>query len=556
MSKATILATDKKALAYIKEAVDLAYNAVKVTLGRDASTTLMYRTFNRGPRFADDGYWTLHSITPKNPFVRLAYEAFKEATAKTNEKCGDGTSGTTVFGGALFNDIYAKTQAKLQGYSSGKTKNTNNGALRREILAAAKDVKEQIRKSAKDIKSVDELKRISAISFGEKNETSDTIADMAWQVGVDGFIDVVEGYKGEIETEVIKGLRFPAKACGKVFVNRPERHEMVIEDTPVFITNHKLDNDMLARFVVAKLKTSKLVIIAPDFAESVLVNMVLSRENGTFIWPIKAPSLRTEQMEDIAVFCDAKLVNKDEGMKLENISGAEAGLLQKIIVKDVETREDVVALGGRGEKGNAVKERIQILQGQLTEAKEPQFKKILERRIASLASVGGVIRVGSPTDAESLPLKLKVEDDVFACKAALKSGYVKGGGLCLKEIADKLEDGHVLKRALMAPYNQIQENAGGSLEIGKDVIDPADAVFYQVEHGASVVSSLISVKNLVAEEPEMQLGEGQLEIAKAISAFAFAWKKKEGMLSASEKAAEADRNGGLSDDEVMMLDTG
>lgn len=556
MSKVTLLATDKKAFAYIKEAVDLAYNAVKVTLGKDASTTLMYRTFGRGARFADDGYWTLESIQPKNPFVRLAFDAFKEATKKTNERCGDGTSGTTVFGGALFNDVYAKVQSRLQGYSSGKANGTSNGLIRKDILAAAKDIKEKIRAAAKPVKNVEELKKISAISFGEKNETSDTIAQMAWEVGVDGFIDVVEGYKGEIETELIKGLRFPAKVCGKAFVNKPDRHEMVVEDAPVFITNHKLDNDLLMRFIVTKIGGTKLIVIAPDISDAVLVNMVLARENGTFIWPIKAPSLRTEQMEDIAVFCGATLINKDEGMKLESIIGDEVGSLEKIIVKDVETREDVVALGGRGEKTEAVKDRIKTLQGQLAEAKEPQFKKILERRIASLAAAGGVIRVGSPTDAESLPLKLKIEDDVFACKAALKSGYVKGGGLCLKEIADELPDGHVLKTALCAPFNQIQENAGGNLAIGKDVIDPADAVFYQVEHGASVVSSLITVKNLIAEEPEMQLGEGQLEIAKAIKHFVFSWRQKEGLLSANEKEMMADRNGGLSEDEMLALDNG
>ena len=38
---------------------------------------------------------------------------------------------------------------------------------------------------------------------------------MGWEVGVDGFIDVIEGYKGKIETEVIKGMRFHAKVPGK-----------------------------------------------------------------------------------------------------------------------------------------------------------------------------------------------------------------------------------------------------------------------------------------------------------------------------------------------------
>jgi len=556
MAKSTLVALDAKALAYAKKGVDAIYEPVRRTFGPEAGTTLMYRSYGRGPRCVDDGYYTAEVITPKNPFVKLVAEFFKEGTKKTNEKVGDGTTGTTIIAGVLFNDIYAKSQARTQGYSAGDTKKKGFMEMRREILESAKDIKDKIRTASKPVKTLEDLEKISAISLGEDNDTSKKIAHMAYEVGVEGFIDVVEGYNGEVETELIKGMRFPAKTCGKAFVNKPERHEMVIEDCPVFITNYKLDNDALVRYLVAKFGSSKLTIIAPDFSEQVLISMVLGRENATFVWPIKAPSLRTEQMEDLAVFFGASLVDKDKGHKLEGITGTEVGFVDKIIVKDVETREDVVALGGKGEKSTAVKDRIKVLQGQLKEAKEPQFKKLLERRIASLSAGGGVIRVGSPTDAESLPLKLKIEDCVYACKSALKSGYVKGGGLCLKEIADTLPDTHILKNALLAPHKQIQDNSGGALKIGKDVIDPTDAVYYAVEHATSVVSSLITVKTLVVEEPEMELGEGQLAIAQAINSFVKAWSKKEGIMTASEEEAEKDAMGGLTQDERVLLDQG
>ena len=551
--KHTLIAQDGQALRYIKQGVDLIYGAVKRTLGPEAGTTLMYRTFNRGPRNVDDGFYTAEVIIPKNPFVKLASEFFKEATMRTNRKVGDGTSATTVVAGVLFNDVYSKLQAKTQGYSSGKT---SGGVMqmKRDILESAKEVKESITKSAKPIKSLADLQKIASISLGEDGELSKTIASMAFDVGVDGFIDVVEGHKGEVETEVIKGMRFPAKVCGKAFVNKPERFEMVVEDCPVFITNYKMDNDLLSRFVVSKFESTKAILIAPDFSEQVLVNMVLARQNGTFLWPVKVPSLRTEQMEDLAVYCGAKLYDKNKGDKLEHFKKEDLGSLEKLIVKDVETKEDAIALGGRGIGDVAA--RIKTLRGQLEETKEPQFKMLMERRIASMASAGGVIRVGSPTDAESLPLKLKIEDVVYACKAALKSGYVKGGGVCLKEIADKLPDEHILKTALLAPYKQIQENAGGSLDIGKDVIDPADAVYYAVEHATSVVSSLITVKNLIPEAPENEAGEGEMAIANAIDGYVKAWKREKGIMTENEKLQQQDMNGGLSAEESIMLDNG
>ncbi len=556
MAKNTLIAMDGDALKYIKAGVDAIYEPVRRTFGPEAGTTLMYRTFNRGPRNVDDGFYTAEVILPKNPFVRLVAEFVKEAVKRTNEKVGDGTTGTAIVMGVLFNDIYSRNQAKAKGYTAGeekKNKQIGFMELKREILAEAVKVKEKIRAVSKDVKNVTDLEKISAISLGGESELSKIVAQMAFEVGKDGFIDVVEGHKGEVEHELIKGARFFGKTCGKAFINKPERHEMVVEDTDVFITNHKLDNDMLARFVVAKLNKTKLTIIAPDFTEEVLVNMILARQNGTWIFPIKAPGLRTEQMEDLAVYFDAVLVNKDEGMELKNITGQELGYLDKIIVKDVEAREDIVALGGKGEKTKKVQERIKVLQGQLAETKESQFKKLLERRIASLASGGGVIRVGSPTDAETLPLKLKVEDCVFACKAAIKSGYVEGGGLTLKKIAEELPEDHVLKHALIAPYKQIQENAGGSLKVGKNVIDPTDAIYYAVDHATSVVASLITVKNLVPEEPELAPEEGSVKIAKAISSLVVAWRQKEGLLKGSETQAEQDRLGGLTEDEFISV---
>ena len=117
MSKSTLVcSSDKKVLEYLKQGVDAIAIPVSRTLGPEAKMTLLHRKYNEGVSCVDDGYFTSVPILPKNPFVKLVAEFFKEATQKTNRKVGDGTSGTTVLARALFNDIYAKLQAKSQGY--------------------------------------------------------------------------------------------------------------------------------------------------------------------------------------------------------------------------------------------------------------------------------------------------------------------------------------------------------------------------------------------------------------------------------------------------------
>src|SRR3990167_6801802 len=116
--KHTLMAQDAEALRYIKKGVDIIGEAVRRTLGPEAGSTLMYRTYNRGPRLVDDGFYTAEVIVPKDPYVRLVSEFFKEATMRTNRKVGDGTSATTTIASSLFNNIYTKLVNKVQGFST------------------------------------------------------------------------------------------------------------------------------------------------------------------------------------------------------------------------------------------------------------------------------------------------------------------------------------------------------------------------------------------------------------------------------------------------------
>lgn len=558
MTRPTKTIHDKKALDIIKRGVDLIYEPVRRTLGPECGTTLMYRTMNRGPRNVDDGYYTAEVITPKDEAVRLATDFFKEGIKRTNQKVGDGTSTTCTIAGALFHDIYNRMYESTSGIAlsiAGKENKKSPMSFKREILLTAKDIKAKIRAQAIEVTKLEELERIAAISLGEESELSKKIAEMSWELGPNNSIDVVEGYKGEVEFETEKGMSFPAKVCGAVFVNKPERFEMIIEEAPVIITDYKFDNPVILQKLVERLVTPKLAIIAPDFSDEVLVMMALSRKNGVFLWPVKVPALRTDQFEDVATYCGAKFIKKAEGGRLEAITNADLGYFEKLIVKDTEAREDADMRGGKGTE-EAITARIKELEGKLAETREDQYKKLMERRIASLSSAKGTIRVGSPTDAETLPLKMKIEDVVYACKAALRGGYVKGGGLCLLEIANDLPNDHILKAALIQPHKQIMENAGRELEIDEDVIDPADAVYYAVEHATSVVASLITVRNLIPEVEDPLMGEGEYAIARSLNEIAAAQKIHYGQLKEGEEEMWKDARNGLSIDEMVTLDNG
>jgi len=576
--RSTKTITGSKAREALKKGVNAIYEPVRVTFGHEGKNALLYRTNNRGNRITNDGVTVSECQEPKDQFVRMASQTFKEACKRTNEKVGDGTTGTTIVAGKLFNEackVLDKNHSII-GSNSG----TSPISIKKEILASAELVKKEIKKSSKKVKNLKDLEKIAIISV-EDEELGKIVAKMAWEVGVDGFIDIVEGYKSKIETEVIKGMRFPAKVAGSGFVNNPGKFEMVAKDCDVLITNYELDNEkQVSDFLNPLLdKHPKMVIISPKFSSEVLTGLYQATYNTAIgkngevvktkakydLLPVLAPSLRTEQLEDLAIYFGAKFIDKNKGDKLSSITESDLGFAEKIVVKDTEAKEDAIATGGQGTRDttdiegkdvevieSAVTKRLNTLKDQLRETRQEQFKKLMERRIASMASAVGIIRVGDSTEASSYYKKLKIEDAVFACRAALKSGYVKGGGLCLKEIADKMEDS-IMKTAILAPYEQIASSVDGELEIGDDIIDPADAIYYSIEHATKVVANLITVDTITVEIEDPVMGEGEYAIARMLREFVITDKINKGQLKEGEVEVWKDRRGGLTDAEFDYI---
>lgn len=577
MNRLTEQKLDSEARQAILNGVNKVFEPVRRTLGPAGNNALIYGVYGRSHRLLNDGYTIAEVIEPKDEFENLAAKAFKDAAKKTNEKAGDGTTTTVVIAGKLINNIFNQLLAASSMIGEGTKQNVME--LKRTLFASAKYVIEEIKKVAKKVETLEELEKISVVST-EDVELGKTIANMAWEVGEYGFIDIVEGHKGQIETEIIKGARFPAKIVAKGFVNDAAKFRMVAEDVEVILTNWKLDNvGQVADFLNPILKKHpKVAILAPDFSKEVVEDLfkacyqlvpdgkggAMKQKSNIDIFPVKVPSLRTEQFEDIAIYTGARFINKDQGDKLYSFKESDLGFLGKLVVKDSEIREDAIATGGKGTQTlvglnpitkdsytleTPVLERIKTLKQQVEESKEEADKNLLRRRIASLSSAVGIIRVGATSESELYYLKKKIEDGVYACKGALEEGYVKGGGLCLKEIAETLSEDDPLRHALIAPYEQIQENAEGEFEIGDEIIDPVKVVRLSVEHAVSAAGNLITCKMIIPEVREKSPAEGYEDIARSILIYARLYAKEQGLTR--ENLEEIERDNKARDD--MMI---
>jgi chaperonin GroEL len=257
-----------------------------------------------------------------------------------------------------------------------------------------------------------------------------------------------------------------------------------------------------------------LVIIAEGFSaariKTLATTVQVIRDSGDTrlieYLAIKAPSLTTEQFEDVAVFCNAKFFNKN--LTDNNLTKARAmhlGFAKKVIASE----DEIIITGTTGN----VTERVELLKSQLEIEKDSAFAEQIKRRIGSLQSGLGIIRVGASTEPERKYIKYKIEDAVNAAKAALEEGVLPGGGIVLKEIAEELGPDNILYPALIAPHERIMANAGPNLKIGKTILDPFKVTRYAVENACSVAAQLITAESAIANQRKTLWGEMEKKLA-------------------------------------------
>ena len=133
----------------------------------------------------------------------------------------------------------------------------------------------------------------------------------------------------------------------------------------------------------------------------------------------------------------------------------------------------------------------------------------------------GIVKVGGNSKIELKEKKDRVEDALYAVKAALKEGIVPGGGVALMNAAQKIKAKNrgeeILLGAVLSPYRTILDNAGlsNSLNVerkgwGRDVvtgkptnmiragiIDPAFVTKTALKNAVSVVNTIISADCII-----------------------------------------------------------
>ena len=488
-------------------------NAVKSTLGPQGQTVLIESTnHTQGLTVTKDGVTVAKSIFLLDPVENLAVRMMKQASEKTANTAGDGTTTAIVLTEAL-------VKAGQKYIKDGE----NPIQVIRQIRELGEKVLKRIKEESIEVTD-DMLKDIATISANNDSELGEIIAKAYQEVGRDGIVTVERSQTDDTYAEVTNGIKVDRGWTSPMFINDQRKDECIYEDVKILICDSEINNILQIENVLKPIINAgeKLLIIG-DCSQNVINTMAANvQRNGLKFCNIKPPSFgykTHELMQDIAFAVGAKYFSEKTGDDLSLIRTEDLGHADKIIVG-----KDNTIIIKDGEITNETIARVDELREQQQRLTAKHEKDFINERIASLVGGIGCIQVGATSDIEQKEKFDRVDDSVCAVRSALQEGIVAGGGLLLhslaKELKGKSTANKILKETLQAPLQQILVNAGlDKKDIYKDklekncgynvatgeygdmfkmgVIDPAKVTTQALSNAISVATTILTTNAII-----------------------------------------------------------
>ena len=431
----------------------------------------------------DDGAAIVREYEDKDPAKNEILKIVKEIAFRTNDRVGDGTTGSLLMGRAILNSI-------------AQSGNIDGKKVEEELKAGLEDFKSQISKKAHKIKTQQELEAVARVSF-DNPEMAKMIAELIYKIGADGVIAIEETQGFETSYEHVEGLEFNKGLLSPYLVTDANRRDTRFKNPYILVTDYRLTEPKSIVGLMEKLVEKgkrELVIIAEGVEGAALSTCVTNRMNGAFnTIVVEAPMNRRDEFyEDVCLLTGATLISEKTGIRFNDVDVKHLGSADQVIGR----LDKTTIVGGNGGK-KELKAKLKNLREELGKAKGSAKEQIKER-IGKITGGVAVIKIGAPTEQELKALKYKLEDAVNATKVAFAGGVVPGAGVALANIKTSSE---ILNRALKQPRKQLLENMGVE-ETDPNVFDPVDVLIAGVESAVSIASLLATTKGIIVEVPD------------------------------------------------------
>jgi chaperonin GroEL len=516
--------------------IDILADAVVSTLGPNGRNVVIEKDHNQA-QSTKDGVTVAKHISVKDPIENLGVNLVREASVKTADKAGDGTTTSTLLAREMIKD-------GLKHLTNG----ANAVEIKRSIDRAVKVVTHSLRNDiSDDISSEGQLEQVATISANNDPEVGKLIATAMQKVGHEGVVHIEESKSGDTYLETVEGIQFERGYKSHFFVTNNNTMTSTLDDVQILIVDQKLTavKDLLPLLENCASNNKSLLIIAEDIDNEALATLIVNKGRGTIkACAVKAPDFGDRRkliLEDIAIMTGGTVFSKEKGHKWDKFQFDWFGEARTATI----TKEKTTIIDGKGNE-DAINQRIEELQSQIEAADSDFEKEQLQTRLARIAGGVSIIHVGGFTEIEMNEKKDRVDDALHATKAAIEEGIVPGGGAALlyaRESIDKCDIGsEIVYKSCGKPFEQILINAGhdsvGAQMLGKyqlvdsgndtwagydiknakvvnmkeaGIIDPTKVTRVALENAAAVAGTVLLTECIVVNEPTDEKAQPQMD---------------------------------------------
>ena len=423
--------------------------AVKSTLGASGKCVI-YEDGRGKPVITKDGVTVAESVVLFDPVENMGATLVKEAARNTVKEAGDGTTTATVLVEAL---IKSMNSAVAAGLTIREVKDGVNQCL--------EEVLEYLNSSAIEVEG-DMLEAVASISCNNDRELGAIIAEAYKEVGKHGVVLMEESESEDTYVDVVDGAQIDCGLTSPHFITNVEKHICELDNPYVMTVSSEIPNIRKIQGVLEHvIKANRSLLIVAPVAQQVKSALLMNKVKGNIkVNIIDTPGFgptRPDAIEDLAVLTGSTVINEELGDDLDLITPEHLGEVDFAVTDD---RSTTITMDGTT---NKILERIVEVKSMIAEEKNGFIKKKLEQRLATLSGSVGVVKVGANSKVELKEKKDRVEDAIYATKAALKEGIVPGGGVALLNASEKIFSGQAgasLLQAIRSPYDTILDNAG------------------------------------------------------------------------------------------------
>lgn len=445
----------------------------------------------------NDGASIAKLIDSEDEIEDAIIQMVKYGSLSTNQLAGDGTSTTILLTKKL-------TDLGLDAIAAG----TKPMILKRQFAELRDKILDEAVRFKREV-TRDDWFKIATISAGADEELAKNVVEIIDTAGIDGMVFINDSKTQT--TRIIKdsGYNLDEPMFDPVLGNTaPGRADY--QKPHVFITDKKLYHVEECKEILEVAYQSgvkDIVIVARDFlgeAPGFLIGNHMDPKVPLNVLMVKytTPDNDTTALYDLATYLGAKVVSEKLGSLKSKLNADHYALADRVYSFGPKT---ILVTDAK------INPELSLLVEDVRKKKEdnPEDTRAA-KRLASLTAGTVTLEVGAPTGPELRELIYRYEDAINATRAALRSGYVVGGGLTLLNSTRELDE--MGQEFGTASVRQIAENCGVEYQPDKygsttgynartdsfsdlendGVIEPFDVFKYSVINAFSIATAILT----------------------------------------------------------------